>query len=243
MEVKPPKEQQMKNCMKRLRKSFFRKCLGATSNKPRLRKVVYRLFSRIKKTIREEQVDVTGEHFLDIDDELLSYLEKQGEDCIRGINESTNINKENAYKLLSILIVGIGSSFLFLTQNKPPIFLGVGMVAFVLYWSVCAMVLVKNVLSVRKRVLISASPYDLYHTGWKGFNEQDYEYFESQGFSAERTTLGILRRYRLREMTDIARLHQIENARISEELERVRIYTILTPVIALSLSGFAYLFA
>lgn len=242
MKANPSKEQQKKNCMKRMLKSFFRKCLRVTSNKPKLRKIVYRLFLRIKKKKRVEQRDITGEHFLDVDDDLLSYLEKQGEDCIKGINESTNINKENAYKLLSILIVGIGSSFLFLTQNNPPIFLGVGMVAFVLYWSVCAMVLVKNVLSVRKRVLISASPYDLYHTGWKGFTEQDYEYFESQGFTAKRTTLGILRRYRLREMTEIARLHQIENARISEELEKVRIYTILTPVIALSLSGVAYLF-
>ncbi|MDH6632505.1 UNVERIFIED_ORG: energy-converting hydrogenase Eha subunit E [Lelliottia amnigena] len=195
-----------------------------------------------EKPLIENPEVITGEHFLDIDDEMLTFLERHGEECIKGINESTNINKENAYKLLSILIVGIGSSFVFLTQNKPPMFLAVGLVTFVAYWSVCAMVLVKKVLSVRERVLISASPYDLYHKDWKGFNDKDYEYFESHGFSAERTTLGILRRYRLREMTDIAKLHQIENARISKELERVRIYTILTPVIALSLSGFAYLF-
>lgn len=190
----------------------------------------------------EPPKELTGEHFLDVDDEMLSFLERHGEECIKGINESTNINKENAYKLLSILIVGIGSSFLFLTQNKPPLFLAVGLVIFISYWSVCAMVLAKKVLSVRRRILSAASPYDLYHEGWKGFGDQEYEYFESKGFSAKRTTLGILRRYRLREMTDIAKLHQIENERISKELERVRIYTILTPVIALSLSGFAYLF-
>ncbi|WP_350355596.1 hypothetical protein [Serratia symbiotica] len=57
------------------------------------------------------------DYFLDADDELVEFLESQGEACIKEIYQSNTVNKENGYKLLSILIVGIGSSFLLLTQR------------------------------------------------------------------------------------------------------------------------------
>ncbi|SWD51557.1 Uncharacterised protein [Klebsiella pneumoniae] len=66
--------------------------------------------------------DLPDDYFLDADDELVDFLEKQGEDCIREITQSNSLNKENGYKLLSILIVGIGSSFLLLTQKDHPDF-------------------------------------------------------------------------------------------------------------------------
>lgn len=182
------------------------------------------------------------DHYLDIDDDMLNFLEKQGEDCIREINQSNQLNKENGQKLLSILIVGVGSSFLLLTQNKYPNFLGAGVAVFTIYWALCAIYLVLRVLSVRQRALASSTPYGLYHEGYKGFEESDYNNFKLKGFSGAPSTLNILRRYRLVDLNEIAELSKKENARIGKELERVRIATILTPVCALIISALTYFF-
>lgn len=78
------------------------------------------------------------EYFLGADDDLVDFLEKQGEECIKEIEQSNAINKENGYKLLGILIVGVGSSFLLLTQNNQPYFMTLGIGIFMLYWAACA---------------------------------------------------------------------------------------------------------
>ncbi|EPQ6966398.1 TPA: hypothetical protein SAQ42_001836 [Klebsiella oxytoca] len=186
--------------------------------------------------------NLPDDYFLDADDELVAFLEKQGEDCIREIHQSNSLNKENGQKLLSILIAGIGSSFLLLTQRTGLDYLTAGMSVFLVYWSLCASYLIRRVLVVRSRALVSSTPYALYHDGYKGFTEVDYSGFESKGFSAKRSTLNILRRYRLADLTRMAEMSKIENARIGQELERVRIATIFTPVCALVISALTYLF-
>ncbi|HHQ8374468.1 TPA: phage major capsid protein [Salmonella enterica subsp. diarizonae] len=71
--------------------------------------------------------ELPDDYFIDADDKLVDFMEKQGENCIREIYQSNQTNKENGYRLLSILIVGIGSSFLLLTQNPHPDFVSAGM--------------------------------------------------------------------------------------------------------------------
>lgn len=182
------------------------------------------------------------DYFLDADDELVAFLEKQGEDCIREIHQSNALNKENGQKLLSILIAGVGSSFLLLTQRSGMDYLTAGISIFLVYWALCAVYLVRRVLVVRLRALASSTPYALYHDGYKGFGEADYASFESKGFSAKRSTLNVLRRYRLADLTRMAEMGKKENARIGRELERVRIATILTPACAFIISALTYLF-
>lgn len=182
------------------------------------------------------------DYFLDADDDLVDFLERQGEDCIREIHQSNTLNKENAQKLLSILIAGVGSSFLLLTQRSTLDYLTTGMSVFLVYWALCAAYLVRNVLSVRLRAIASSTPYALYHDDYKGFGEADYANFESKGFSGKRSTLNILRRYRLADLTRMAEMSKKENTRIGRELEKVRIATILTPVCALVISVLTYLF-
>ena len=82
--------------------------------------------------------NITGEYFLDADDELVDYLEKQGEECIKEAYHSNTVNIENGYKLLNIQIVGIGSSFLLLTQKTNWDYLAVGIAAFTFLWTWCA---------------------------------------------------------------------------------------------------------
>uniref|UniRef100_UPI0031BA7240 hypothetical protein n=2 Tax=Klebsiella pneumoniae TaxID=573 RepID=UPI0031BA7240 len=202
---------------------------------------------KIKKKSQDasevEMSDLPDDYFLDADDNLVDFLEKQGEDCIREIHQSNVTNKENGQKLLSILIAGVGSSFLFLTQRSNLDYLTAGIAVFLVYWALCAVYLIHFVLAVRFRALVSSSPYALYHNDYKGFNEADYSVFESKGFSSQHTTLNILRRYRLADLTRLVEMGKCENTRLSRELERVRIATILTPVCALLISGVTYLFS
>ncbi|NTZ36186.1 hypothetical protein EXW94_18170 [Enterobacter sp. JMULE2] len=185
----------------------------------------------------------TEEHYLDADDDLLNYLEMHGENCIKEIFQSNALNKDAAQKLLSILIVGIGSSFLLLTQKETPAYLYSGLAMFTVYWSLCAAYLVVRVLGVRKRMLGCSRPYDLYHDGYKGFTDGDYAFFESHGYTGKRNTLSILRRYRLRGLDGIASVAKKENERLGRELERVRIATILTPILSTIVSVITYVFS
>lgn len=184
---------------------------------------------------------MSGDHFLDIDDEMLNFLEKQGEDTIRDIHQSNISNKESGQKLLSLLIVGIGSSFLLLTQNRPEKFLTAGLMVFTIYWSLCAAYVVVRVLGVRKRSLATSSPCQLYTKDYKGFKKEDYDVFSKMGFKAECNELSIMRRYRLFELEEIAQDYLKENLRVGIALERARIATILTPVCALIISVVTYL--
>ncbi len=190
-----------------------------------------------------EMKNLPDDYFLDADDDLVDFLEKQGEDCIREIYQSNSVNRENGYKLLSILIVGIGSSFLFLTQRQPPDFLSFGIIVFTLYWSICAMCLVLGVLSVRVRGLISATPDCLYTESYKNINDDNFKYFTDKGYSGKKEILPIMRRYRLRDLCITADELVTANVRIRTNLKRVRIATILTPVCAIFISAITYFFS
>lgn len=190
-----------------------------------------------------EMKNLPDDYFLDADNDLVDFLEKQGEDCIREIYQSNSVNRENGYKLLSILIVGIGSSFLFLTQRQHPDFLSFGIIVFTLYWSICAMCLVLGVLSVRVRGLISATPDCLYTESYKNINDDNFKYFTDKGYSGKKEILPIMRRYRLRDLCITAEELVTANVRIRTNLKRVRIATILTPVCAIFISAITYFFS
>ncbi|CAK8738045.1 hypothetical protein SODG_001741 [Sodalis praecaptivus] len=180
------------------------------------------------------------DYFLDIDDELLNFLEKQGEDCIRELHQSNMVNKENSYKLLNILIVGIGSSFLLLAQKQPPIFLSAGMATFTLCWALCAIYLVFCGLSIQIRGLVSSSPHLLYTEAYKAISQEDFDYLKGKGFSGECNRTALLRRYRLNNLCKTSAELRVVNAKISSHLKRARIATVLAPVLSMLVSAVTY---
>lgn len=184
--------------------------------------------------------NLPDEYFLDIDDKMLDFLEKQGEDCIREIYQSNMTNKDSGQKLLSILIVGIGSAFLLLTQDKYPMFLSAGIGVFTVYWAFCAMYLVLTVLSVKTRRLVSSPPSLLYTETYKTISPTDFEFFKTKGFTGEDDTLRVLRRYRLLELCSTTSEMVKLNGEMSKQLNRARIGTILTPVFAILISAITY---
>lgn len=186
--------------------------------------------------------NLPDDYFLDIDDDLLAFLEAQGEECIKDIYQSNTVNRENGYKLLSILIVGIGSSFLLLTQRSHIDFLSAGLAVFTVYWSACAVYLVLGVLSVQPRGLVSATPNFLYTEDYKTISEDDFNNLRKNGFSGESNRLSVMRRYRLNDLCVIADGLLSANKKIRIRSERVRIAVILTPVCAIFISAVTYLF-
>lgn len=187
--------------------------------------------------------NLPDEYFMSVDDDMLAYLEKQGEECIRDLQRSNDVNKDNAQKLLSILIVGIGSAFLLLTQHQNSFYVFAGVCAFTIYWSLCAAYLVYKVMFGRIRKLNSASPQDLYSDYYKTINDRDYEELSNQhGYEGSRNALSVLRRSRLVNMSEIVDELSAENSRISTSLNLVRLASILTPLCALAISTIAYLF-
>ncbi|MBH3044778.1 hypothetical protein FHU12_5325 [Serratia marcescens] len=187
--------------------------------------------------------NLPNDYFLDADDELVDFLEAQGEACIKDIYQSNAVNKENGYKLLSILIVGIGSSFLLLTQRPNIDFLSAGLAVFILYWSLCAIYLVTQVLTVHMRGLVYASPEQLYTEKYKAINQQHFDYFKSNGFSGECNRLSVMRRYRLHALCLTANELASDNKKIRERLTWARMATIITPACALFISALTYLFS
>ncbi|MBG5986707.1 hypothetical protein I5F07_17825 [Proteus vulgaris] len=185
---------------------------------------------------------LSDDYFLSADDDLVDFLEKQGEDCIREINQSNSVNRENGYKLLNIQIVGIGSSFLFLTQKQHPDFLSIGIIVFTLSWTICAFFLVQGVLSIKVRRLTSSTPALLYTESYKNINDDHFKFFSEKGYSGKKEVLPIMRRYRLRELCITADDLVISNVRVRTNLNRVRIATILTPICAILISIITYFF-
>lgn len=213
----------------------------AFRKKPRLRKLVNKIFFRKKKILKVSVRKITDDYFLDVDNDMLNYLEMQVTECIGETKQSDNVNKDNAQKLLSILIVGIGSSFLLLTQEKYPLFLTVGIGVFTLFWTYCAIFLVLTVMSGRSRKLVFAPADVLYTMNYKNLKAEHFEYFKTKGFKCGENTLDALRRFRLLELCEISHEMVRKNVIMGQHLNRARIGAILAPVCAIVVSVITYL--
>ena len=139
-------------------------------------------------------------------------------------------------------IVGIGSSFLLLTQKDHPDFLNAGVAIFTLYWTLCAVYLVLRVLSVQTRALISTSPDVIYTRVYKTITGSDYETLRANGYIGGDSALSVMRRYRLKNLCQTASELQEANIQLRTRLTRVRLASILTPALSITVSALVYFF-
>ena len=181
--------------------------------------------------------ELPKDYFFGVDDDLVDYLEKQGEETIRESQLSKKTNVEQGYRLLSIQIVGIGSSFLLLKQNTSFDFLAAGIATFTLLWTWCAIYLVSTGLSVKVRGLINTTPDNLYHEKYKNMEPSTFKMFADAGYLGPEKLLPLIRRYRLVDLSDTARELLSENKNIRTCLDKARMYTILAPVVAMLISA------
>ncbi|SXF93707.1 Uncharacterised protein [Klebsiella variicola] len=177
--------------------------------------------------------NIPEDYFLDADDDLVTFLEGQGEASIRETYQSNTINIENGYKLLNIQIVGIGSSFLLLTQKTDWDYLTVGLAVFIFLWTWCAIYLVHSGLSVKERALIHSPPECLYTDTYKNITKLNYKYLRNNGYTGPNKVLPVIKRYRLKNLTDTAEELRALNSKLRKSLDRARMITILAPVFAL----------
>lgn len=184
--------------------------------------------------------EIPKEYFLSADDDLVDYLEKQGEESLKETLKSNATNIENGYKLLSIQIVGIGSAFLLLTQKTSWDFLAVGIAVFTFLWTWCAIYLVCSGLSVKLRAQTFSPPDCLYTEKYKHINDNHYQAFESVGYKGDRNVLSVIRRYHLVDLSDTSRELLELNHHLRTSLDRARILTILTPVVSIIASAITF---
>lgn len=187
--------------------------------------------------------ELTDEYFLSADDELVDYLEKQAEESIKETLHVNALNVENGYKLLSIQIVGIGSSFLLLTQKVSWDYLTVGITAFTFLWTWCAIYLVHSGLSSKKRCLAYLPPHVLYAPQYKKINEETYQLFRDAGFNGENKVLPVMRRYRLTRLCHTSTELIAVNQYLMSSLDRARLFTVLAPAVSLVASAITFCFS
>ncbi|OBW97454.1 hypothetical protein [Gallibacterium anatis] len=125
------------------------------------------------------------DYFLDTDDEMLEYLEKQAKQSIVEVQRSNEQNREKAYRLLNYLIAGIGGVILILLNHIGDIhpFLILGCIVLIAGWSISSVMLLRYVILSKKRPLTTNIPQNLYNDTFKS--------------SKDSNKLGILRRYEL----------------------------------------------
>lgn len=197
----------------------------------------------VKSSIDAEENNKTpkSDYFLDVDDELLDYLEKSGENCIKEAYESNCKNKENGYKLLSLLILGIGSSFILFTQRNESDYLSIILITFSILWMICAAILVGKVLTINKRNTINVPPNYLYKSDLKKLNiVKDYSTLEVLGFKSTKNPLSVLRRYRLINLCETAKELRLINKKLTFWLDAVTYSVISTPFICLLIMAIKY---
>lgn len=187
--------------------------------------------------------NLPDDYFLDADDDLVAFLESQGEASIKETYQSNTINVENGYKLLNIQIVGIGSSFLLLTQKTNWDYLAAGLAVFIFLWTWCAIYLVHSGLSAKERALIHSPPECLYTETYKNITELNYQYLRNNGYDGPNVVLPIIKRYRLKNLTDTAEELRALNSSLRKSLDRARMATILAPVVALIASAITFCFS
>lgn len=179
-------------------------------------------------------------YFLSVDDETLDFLEKDAEKFALEVNEAILRIKNSAFQIINILILGIGSSFLFLTQAKSFNYLAIGLLVFLVLWTCSAIYLGFFCLSTSKRYLIYAKPEDLYREGYKKIDEHYYLRLREYGYSGDMNTLSLIRRFRLNALSmtidDLSSL----NKKLAFRLDITLLITILSPVASIICSAIVF---
>ncbi|MEH4624827.1 hypothetical protein PO369_14710 [Phytobacter diazotrophicus] len=179
-------------------------------------------------------------YFLGADNELVDFLEKQGEESLMEIYRSNTINIENGYKLLNIQIVGIGSSFIILTQKTHWDYLTVGLAVFTFLWTWCAIYLVHSGLKTKIKGLICTPPDRLYTEAYKNISKEKFDMLRENGYKGTESILPLIRRYRLVDLCDTSEELLDLNVQLGRCLDRARMFTILAPIVALAASGVTF---
>ncbi|TNH06627.1 hypothetical protein [Testudinibacter sp. TR-2022] len=158
------------------------------------------------------------DYFLDTDDEMLSYLEKQAEQHILELRESNARNKENATKLFNLLLAGAGGAFLLLVSGNVTTFFIFILIATIIGWGGTAIYLSISCLITKNQPHLY-NPPDLLYTGYyKNLTDN------------RSAMLSVLRRYRLNNYVEIAKRLRTLNTALAKSLDKARVAAVTVPI-------------
>ena len=163
--------------------------------------------------------DISNDYFLDIDDDLLAFLEKQADKAIEDITQSNEKNRERAYRLLNLLLVGVGSSImLVLTHiNAITLLLAIAVLLLGTGW-VIALYFIVDTLTTKCKPVQGNSP-EAYYT-------EEYRQFQGD-------KLGTMRRVELlNRKADIEALLKL-NTYLNRQIDRAIRIAAITPSVVL----------
>lgn len=151
--------------------------------------------------------------FLDADDETVLYLESQALGTLDRFEASYRDLKGVSDRLLNLLIVGIGASFMLLFRSEQWNIVSVGILVFMLGWIGCGFYLLNTCIKTKRRPLATTTPSKLYFP--------------------DKTSLDELRRWRVWDMDDACNQLQQITANMANHLDKARRMIALTPCVAI----------
>lgn len=141
--------------------------------------------------------NIENDYFISVDNETLDLLERQGEKCANEVIEANKSIRETAFKIFNLLILGTGGSFILLTQTKELNYLSFILSIFCIGWGLITIYIASSCVIRKYRPLANPHPKAVYPEVYKNLNNDDYSYFSSIGYTGERSSLPIFRRYKL----------------------------------------------
>ncbi len=186
--------------------------------------------------------NIENDYFIDVDDETLAILEEQGDRSFTEVFNNTNSTRELAFKILNLFLLGAGGSFLLLTQQAKVSFLSVGLLTFCIGWSLCSLSVVLKCIKRVDRPLKTTDPQSSYLSVYKELNDDDYNYFNSIGYTGERKSLPVFKRYRLGTLQVAIQEMEEINEKIANSLNNTIIASSATPLAGIALSLLHYFF-
>ncbi len=170
-------------------------------------------------------MNLPDDYFLDADDEMLEYLEKQALQSYDDVKKSNENNREKAYRLLNYLLLGIGSITLLLINSIDKIhpIIIVNAILLMAGWTISAFMLTHYVLLSKIRQMGTNIPQNLYNESFK--NSQD------------KNKLGILRRYELHNINQAILALLNTNAIYRKYTDRAIMTAISLPILLMVISS------
>lgn len=162
---------------------------------------------------------IKEEHFFDIDEDLLCYLEEHSKQIINKLQTSNETNRKNALTLFQFLSAGSGAAFLVVANVDSLYYLHFSMILACIGWAACAIYLTFTCLMTRATVGFYQEPIMLYSPEMKAFLKDNRDNLTKSRL----TKLTYLRKSELYRQITIIEMLKATNRHLSKHLDRAKI--------------------
>ena len=184
------------------------------------------------KEEKSKKVEVNNDYFLDLDDKMLEYIEKESHFAIDELVTANNSNKRMAQYLFNLLLTGVGATFLLAINNiSLSINSKIALSLLMVLWGGIACYLWWYTIKPSQRVGLWHTPIDLYTSLYKSEFTEYTDYFESKIPKNKPSKLDVMRRYALVSNCKLHNNLTKRNTCKAKHLSYSMVATVLSPVV------------